>query len=255
MARRTSIHLVKIWLRRKVYDNWPIKKICEVYGISRSTFYRWLSKYKKGEISLEDYEVDLEGLGKDLSIEESSEPISSFTRVPELKSSPDVGMRAVTEPIKAPEYHPVKVLERELPNSYNRLYAYLLPRDPYWAFCYWEIPPSRFEGYNSLVLRVLDVTEEKEYVHFDVNVGKMLVGNWYIPIGVPDRYYLVSILGRRDEGVDELVRTNVVYLPRDYALSPPKSKLTKPYKYDFDVKIDWAISSLADFMSSFYFSL
>ena len=260
MSRRTSIHLVKIWIRRKVQDKWPIKKICEVYGISRSTFYRWYYKYKSGEIKLNDYTVDLNALAKDIK-EFTSQVVtaSSYGKAPTLKSSPDLGLYSPPKISKGEEvlYHPTQTLVQNLPSKYDKLYVFLMPRDPYWSFCYWEVPENLREDIDELILRVLDVSEEgREYIHFDINIGKTFIGNWYIPIGVPDRYYMVSLMKRSKGELTELCRSNKILLPRDKTLSSPKrDKGTTVVRYDMDMKVDWAISNLAEFVSSYYFSI
>ncbi len=259
MGRKTSPALAKIWIRRKERDGWPIKKICEVYGISRSTFYRWYNKYKSGELSIDDNYLDIEELSKDLSeVEPSSGEFlyryrfaSSHIEVSpyphpevsqETQTSSNLSKRTDVEPSS----------REELPEAYNRLYLYLLPRDPYWAFAYWEVPPSHRQGISAIILRILDVTEDQPYLHYDVNVGRTFIGKWYLPIGVPARKFMGVLLGEKNGQLVELVRSNVIYLPRDSSLPVSATGKKIPLGGSLELKIDWAISSLADYLSSYY---
>ena len=256
MPRKTSPALAKIWIRRKEIDGWPIKKICEVYGISRSTFYRWYNRYKSGELDINDTYLDLETLAKDLETVEPPmgipiyyDKFKAFGKEASYSTSSGAEKRADLRISREEK----EEISRELPEEYNSLYLYLLPRDPYWAFAYWEVPRELRFDYNSYVLRILDVSEEKPYLHFDIDVGNRPLGSWYIPIGIPGREYQALLFGVTSDGdLRELVHSNRIYLPKDAPGTLSHSQRRKISSYDLEMKIDWAISSLADYLSSYY---
>ncbi|NJK34873.1 MAG: DUF4912 domain-containing protein [Oscillatoriales cyanobacterium SM2_2_1] len=98
---------------------------------------------------------------------------------------------------------------REIPMGYGESRIVLLPRDPQWAYVYWDIPNDqkeslRRQGGQQLALRVYDATEidlksqvansVQEY-HCDE-----LAREWYLPIPISDRDYAVEIGYRCADG-------------------------------------------------------
>ncbi|WP_245395539.1 DUF4912 domain-containing protein [Anthocerotibacter panamensis] len=90
----------------------------------------------------------------------------------------------------------------ELPGGYGESRIVLLPRDPQWAYAYWDIPNSHKEelrraGGQQLLLRLYDVTN----VYFNgYNAHTMiefpcdeLAREWYVPMPVSDRDFLLEI--------------------------------------------------------------
>ncbi|NDJ18068.1 DUF4912 domain-containing protein [Myxacorys almedinensis] len=90
----------------------------------------------------------------------------------------------------------------DLPTGYGESRIVLMPRDPQWAYSYWDVPndhreAARTQGGQRLALRLYDVT--------DVNLDHQsphslqqydceeLARDWYVPIPVSDRDYLVEI--------------------------------------------------------------
>ncbi|MBD1829610.1 DUF4912 domain-containing protein [Microcoleus vaginatus GB1-A2] len=97
----------------------------------------------------------------------------------------------------------------DLPNGYGESRVVLMPRDPEWAYTYWDIPNDRKEelrrqGGQQLALRIYDVT--------DVNLDNQsphsiqeypcdeLAREWYVPIPVSDRDYAIDIGYRCADG-------------------------------------------------------
>lgn len=113
---------------------------------------------------------------------------------------------------------------RELPHHYGDNQIYLLIRDPYWIYAYWEIQRDHQErnlaqlGGNweavVSVLRVYDITESKPPPsYFDV-VLKNMATSWYLNVQ-PNRSYYVEIgLLHRDGRFICLARSNEVTMPR-----------------------------------------
>jgi ABC-type phosphate transport system substrate-binding protein len=90
----------------------------------------------------------------------------------------------------------------DLPDGYGESRIVLLPRDPQWAYAYWDVPIEhrmqlRQQGGQNLVLRLCDVTDvdlDHQSPHslqqFDCDE---LAREWYVAIPVSDRDYLVEI--------------------------------------------------------------
>jgi uncharacterized protein len=90
----------------------------------------------------------------------------------------------------------------DLPGGYGESRIVLLPRDPQWAYAYWDIPNEhkqelRNQGGARLVLRFYDVTD------IDINTQSPhslqqyecgeITREWYLPVPVSDRDYTVEI--------------------------------------------------------------
>lgn len=90
----------------------------------------------------------------------------------------------------------------DLPSGYGESRIVLLPRDPQWAYAYWDVPNEhreelRRQGGSRLALRFYDVTD------IDLNYQRPhslqqyecdeLAREWYLPIPVSDRDYVVEI--------------------------------------------------------------
>lgn len=109
----------------------------------------------------------------------------------------------------------------ELPESYGRSRIVLLPRDPQWAYAYWDISAEdkaslRQQGGLQLTLRLIDVTEVDH-----PNTGSIqeypcteVAREWYLPIPVSDRSYAVEI-GYRTGNDDwlQLARSAAIMVP------------------------------------------
>jgi uncharacterized protein len=97
----------------------------------------------------------------------------------------------------------------EIPGGYAESRIVLLPRDPQWAFAYWDITAEhkqelRSQGGQSLALRVYDVTDidmEHQSPHSIQEYPLDEVAReWYLSIPVSDREYLVDIGYRCADG-------------------------------------------------------
>ena len=90
----------------------------------------------------------------------------------------------------------------DLPAGYGESRIVLMPRDPQWAYAYWDIPNEhkedlRRQGGARLALRFYDVTD------IDINSQAPhslqqyecdeMAREWYLPIPVSDRDYVVEI--------------------------------------------------------------
>lgn len=122
-----------------------------------------------------------------------------------------------------------------LPENYGDTCIVLLPRDPRWAYAYWEINHESKKNIKKkfgddifqksrLTLRVYDVTDihfngKNAHRHFDLGITES-ANNWYINTGVPARSYCVE-LGLLTLKADfiSIARSNTVHLPRE-SVSP-----------------------------------
>jgi hypothetical protein len=90
----------------------------------------------------------------------------------------------------------------DLPEGYGESRIVLMPRDPQWAYAYWDIPAEhkeelRQQGGSYLALRLYDVTDidlNHQNPHSLQQFGcEEMARDWYLPIPVSDRDYLVEI--------------------------------------------------------------
>ncbi|MDE5119292.1 MAG: DUF4912 domain-containing protein, partial [Trichodesmium sp. St19_bin1] len=97
----------------------------------------------------------------------------------------------------------------DLPNGYGKSRIVLMPRDPEWAYAYWDIPNElkeelRRQGGQQLALRIYDVTDINLDYQSPHSIQEYpcdeLAREWYIPIPVSDRDYTVEIGYRCTDG-------------------------------------------------------
>ena len=118
---------------------------------------------------------------------------------------------------------------RELPSSYGRTEAFLLPKDPGWLFLFWEITSSTYDyiksqnGYDvfdrsKTIIRLHDVTDINfdglnSNSHVDISVV-FDAGSWYLQAPSPGRNYVADLGIITPEGKFILLaRSNAVTLP------------------------------------------
>ncbi|AFY73323.1 hypothetical protein Syn7502_01220 [Synechococcus sp. PCC 7502] len=101
------------------------------------------------------------------------------------------------------------IQERTIPDGYGESRIVLLPRDPQWAYVYWDIPNSekeqkRLQGGQQLALRLYDSTNlnlDYQYPHsIQEYPCDELAREWYLPVPVSDRSYVVEIGYRCADG-------------------------------------------------------
>jgi hypothetical protein len=113
----------------------------------------------------------------------------------------------------------------ELPGGYGESRIVLMPRDPQWAYAYWDIPniqkeELRRQGGQQLSLRLYDVTDldghqsphsVQEYLCDE------MAREWYLPVPVSDRDYIIDIGYRCPDGrYLVLSRSSAVRIPPVY---------------------------------------
>ena len=97
----------------------------------------------------------------------------------------------------------------ELPDGYGESRIVLMPRDPQWAYAYWDVPNGhkeelRRQGGQQLALRIYDVTDIDINHQAPHSVQEYLCDEmareWYLPIPVSDRDYVADIGYRCADG-------------------------------------------------------
>lgn len=138
----------------------------------------------------------------------------------------------------------VKVEKEELPKIYGETKIMLLPRDPFWAFAYWEISEKTKKEFEEklkvaqLNLRVYDVTGidfdgTNANSYFDIQVSE-LADNWYINLPQMNRSWCVDLGLKYPDGSFEMItRSNIVHAPR-YGVSPITDEQWAMLQKDFE---------------------
>ena len=97
----------------------------------------------------------------------------------------------------------------ELPGGYGESRIVLMPRDPQWAYTYWDVPNEhkeelRRQGGQQLALRLYDITDINLEYQAPHNVQEYLCDElareWYLPLPVSDRDYVADIGYRCADG-------------------------------------------------------
>ncbi|MEE3716259.1 DUF4912 domain-containing protein [Tumidithrix elongata RA019] len=114
----------------------------------------------------------------------------------------------------------------DLPLGYGESRIVIMPRDPQWGYVYWDIPNSakeslRHQGGQQLALRLYDVTDIDINTQAPNNVQEYhcdeLAREWYLPIPISDRDYVVEIGYRCADGRWlTLARSANVHIPPTY---------------------------------------
>lgn len=114
----------------------------------------------------------------------------------------------------------------DLPVGYGESWITLLPRDPQWAYTYWDVPDEhrqalRQQGGQRLALRFYDVTDVDVSFQNPHSLQQYdcdeMARDWYIPVPISDRNYIVEIGYVAGDGRWlMLARSNPVRIPPIY---------------------------------------
>jgi len=106
-----------------------------------------------------------------------------------------------------------------LPCDYGRTCIVLMPRDPSWMFCYWEVQPQALQvNFSCAVIRVFEFNESpvngsQERFAFEIDIP-LESRNWYINVGEPGRSWFIELgLMTADGRFILLARSNRIRLP------------------------------------------
>ncbi|PSN18610.1 Rho termination protein [filamentous cyanobacterium CCP5] len=120
----------------------------------------------------------------------------------------------------------------ELPGGYGESRIVLMPRDPEWAYAYWDIPNQhkeelRRQGGTQLALRLYDVTGSS----MQQQGCDELARSWYLRIPISDRDYRVEIGYLTNDGRWLLLAgSNSVRIPPVYPSN---------WEEDLFTSVDW----------------
>ena len=114
----------------------------------------------------------------------------------------------------------------DLPSGYGESRIVLMPRDPQWAYTYWDVPNEhkeelRRQGGQQLALRIYDVTDINLDYQSPHSIQEYpsdeLAREWYLPVPVSDRDYVIDIGYRCADGRWlVLARSARVHIPPVY---------------------------------------
>ena len=164
-----------------------LRKVASEYEVSR------YSRMRKTEL------IDAINVAQTRRAASVPAPVAAVEGQTEVEASKFVPS---TEPIPAEALASVDEGLPDLPSGYGESRIVLMPRDPQWAYAYWDIPNNhkaelRRQGGARLALRFYDVT--------DIEVGYQaphslqqyecdeMAREWYLPIPVSDRDYAIEI--------------------------------------------------------------
>ncbi|EDX76100.1 Rho termination factor, N-terminal domain family [Coleofasciculus chthonoplastes PCC 7420] len=169
-----------------------LRRVASEYGISR------YSRMRKAQLLAEIQKVQHTKI--------SLSPTSTVEAQPEVEASKfELGQddRTGGDLASVDEGLP------DLPAGYGESRIVLMPRDPQWAYTYWDIPNEhkedlRRQGGQQLALRIYDVTDinlEYQSAHsIQEYPCDELAREWYLPLPVSDRDYTVDIGYRCADG-------------------------------------------------------
>ncbi len=156
-------------------------------------------------ISLENAQSD----SSDSTLEVTEDEYESLMSKDDLSNVPDtepaiepLGMSAFTPAFTTEELASVDEGLRDLPDGYGDSRLVLLPRDPKWAYAYWDISNEhkeelRQQGGQRLMLRLYDVTDINQSAQSSHSMQQYdcheMARSWYIEIPVSDRDYTAEI--------------------------------------------------------------
>ncbi|NJN86601.1 MAG: DUF4912 domain-containing protein [Leptolyngbyaceae cyanobacterium SL_7_1] len=114
----------------------------------------------------------------------------------------------------------------DLPDGYGESRIILMPRDPQWAYTYWDVPNDhrealRQQGGTRLALRFYDVTD-LDFNHQSPHSLQQydceeMARDWYLPVPVSDRDYIAEIGYLTEDGRWLLLaRSNPAHFPPVY---------------------------------------
>jgi len=128
----------------------------------------------------------------------------------------------------------------DLPDGYGESRIVMMPRDPQWAYVYWDLPndareASRRQGGEILTLRLYDVTglEEGSLPALGIQEHSCdeLAREWYLSLPISDRDYQAEIGYRTPRGEWlPLAQSGRVHVPPIYP---------SEWVEDYFVKVSW----------------
>ncbi len=177
-----------------------LRKVASEYNISR------YSRMRKAQLLVAIKQAIQSQTPQIIETEPKIKIDSSIQEAQKVEASKfEVGQKNNISPKKTQ----IKPQRQDVWKDYHRNRIVLLPRDPQWAYAYWNVSQKskealKAQGGEQLALRIYDVSDidlnyqsphsVQEYICDDVTQ------EWYIPIPLSDRDYVVDIGYRSIDG-------------------------------------------------------
>jgi uncharacterized protein len=174
-----------------------LRRVASRYGVSR------YSRMRKDQLLAAIQEAQRQESATPMTAAHSSGRLDIQEQVEATKF--DIGMTKLYDPALAIADESLG----ELPEGYGESRVVLMPRDPQWAYAYWDIPHEnkaalRAQGGQQLVLRLYDATDIDINSQVPHSVQEYpcdeMAREWYLPVPVSDRDYVVEIGYRTFDG-------------------------------------------------------
>ncbi len=183
-----------------------LRKVASAYGVSR------YSRMRKSQLLEEILKIERsQGTSLSSSILNNNElPNNSLQS--EASLTVEAGKFELDAPVPSNTMEDLALADVELgdiPGGYAESKIVLLPRDPQWAYAYWDITTEhkqelRAQGGQQLALRLYDVTDINMGVQSPHSIQEYpldeMAREWYLSIPVSDREYLLDIGFRCADG-------------------------------------------------------
>jgi uncharacterized protein len=177
-----------------------LRRVASAYGVSR------YSRMRKSQL--------LEEILKIESTTGASSNISNNNNslLPEASLTVESGKFELDAPVPSNTMEDLALADDnlgEIPGGYAESKIVLLPRDPQWAYAYWDITAEhkqelRAQGGQQLALRLYDVTDINMAAQSPHSIQEYpldeMAREWYLSIPVSDREYLLDIGFRCADG-------------------------------------------------------
>jgi uncharacterized protein len=190
-----------------------LRRVASRFGISR------YSRMRKDQLLASIQDAQNQTINSPMS-----HPSDSFEMQEQVESTKyDVG---VVSALYNPALASVDESLGDFPEGYGESRIVLMPRDPQWAYAYWDIPNDhkselRSQGGQQLAVRIYDVSDIDIQHQVPHSVQEYpcdeMAREWYLPIPVSDRDYVVEIGYRTYDGRWLLMaRSAAVRIPPTY---------------------------------------
>jgi uncharacterized protein len=178
-----------------------LRRVASAYGVSR------YSRMRKSQLLEEIQKIELSRAAQS----NSSTPLVQL-ETSEASFNVEAAKFELEAPIPSHTMEELATADNglgEIPGGYAESRIVLLPRDPQWAYAYWDIANEhkqelRNQGGQTLALRVYDVTDidmdhQSPHSIQEYPLDEMS-REWYLSIPVSDREYLIDIGYRCADG-------------------------------------------------------
>ena len=168
-----------------------LRRVASEYNISR------YSRMRKAQLLAEIKKIEQERLAQDISEIQEEQQVEAAKFEVGQEDRASAPLASVDQDLG------------ELPGGYGDSRIVLMPRDPQWAYTYWDVPNEhkeelRRQGGQQLAIRLYDVTDVNLDNQAPHNVQEYLCDElareWYLPIPVSDRDYVVDMGYRCADG-------------------------------------------------------